>query len=288
MVSEANSALSPIALMRREMTAREGAVPGDLDGMAVPLGQHRIAASGFLLRAAEVSFLYRPGEGVVIQRGPGWTAGIEELYLHGSVCAAVACLNGFLPLHASAVVVDDRVVAFTAPAGGGKSTLAAALARLGRPLFCDDTLVTALAPDGSLACLPGHKRMKLWPEAVELTGSAALEQVSADYRKVYVTGNGSDCAEMLPLGALVVLEQGAAPELAPVTGGAKIALLTDDHYCRQFYHAVNGVDGPGQFAFQARLAAATRVFRFARPFDRERFGETTGFLDSALSAMVRG
>lgn len=280
----------PVALLRRELALREGPVPDNLDGEPVAIGFNRLGEGAFLMREPQVSFLYRRGEGVTVARGEGWSPQLEELFLHGSVCAAVASLNGLLPLHASAVVVGDRVVAFTAPAGGGKSTLAAGLARLGLPLFCDDTLVVRLEADGSLLGLPGHKRMKLWPDAVALTGSTPLEQVSDDYAKFYVTTAGTEADRPLPLGLLVFLEAeqapGEGPALLPITGAAKLARAGDDHYTREMYHEAGRLDAAGQFALQARIARALPMARFVRPLDPGQFGSTTRFLAEALCAMM--
>ena len=59
-----------------------------------------------------------------------------------------------------------EVFAFAGPSGSGKSTLIAALGQLGLPMFCDDTLVLDLGEPDIVICLPGHKRLKLTPEAL--------------------------------------------------------------------------------------------------------------------------
>jgi hypothetical protein len=47
---------------------------------------------------------------------------------------------GFVSLHASAVAIDGQAIGFLAAKGGGKSTLAIALAAAGAQLITDDTL----------------------------------------------------------------------------------------------------------------------------------------------------
>ncbi len=58
----------------------------------------------------------------------------------GRVLATLMFLDGWLPLHGSAVAVADGVIAFLAPKGFGKSSLALALSGLGARLVTDDTL----------------------------------------------------------------------------------------------------------------------------------------------------
>lgn len=57
-----------------------------------------------------------------------------------TILFSVSFAHGFELLHASAVELDDGVVAFLAPTGGGKSSIAAELCRRGHRLFCDDVL----------------------------------------------------------------------------------------------------------------------------------------------------
>lgn len=81
---------------------------------------------------------YRKGEGVTVEREPRADPEEEQLWLNGSTYAAIAAINGYLPVHASAVAWRGRAYAFAGPSGAGKSTLAAALGHHGLPLVCDD------------------------------------------------------------------------------------------------------------------------------------------------------
>ncbi|MBC2664623.1 hypothetical protein H7F51_03710 [Novosphingobium flavum] len=279
-----------IDLMAREMRLRPGPVPAALGGSSVAVGKHLLRGDEFVLREPGLAFHYRKGEGVTVERQPGPAdPDEEELFLNGSVYAAVAAINGLMPLHASAVAVGGKVAAFTGPAGAGKSTLVAGLSRLGLLLFCDDTLLLHFGQDGAITCLPGHKRMKLWRDAAELTESEPLERVSAAYPKVYVTPAGGDVAEPLPLGALVFLEEGAggeAPCLLPLGGGEKIARLDDDHYTRALFDAASGHGRAERFALHARIARQAAMARFVRPKDRGGFWAATRYLAENISDMV--
>ena len=71
---------------------------------------------------------------------PGASRGAVEEVLRGPVCAFLLLEHGFEPLHASAVEVDGRCVAFGGSPGAGKSSLVAWMSRNGARFLCDDIL----------------------------------------------------------------------------------------------------------------------------------------------------
>jgi hypothetical protein len=71
--------------------------------------------------------------------------------------------QGFEPLHATAVIVEDEAVVFLGGNGFGKSTLAACFLEAGYRLLTDDLLILRESPDGVLA-YPGPSRIKLFPD----------------------------------------------------------------------------------------------------------------------------
>ena len=92
------------------------------------------------------------------------------LFLLGAAFTVLTYQRGLLPLHASAVVQDGAVCAFSGPSGAGKSTLAATLADQRYPFFTDDVLLIqpSTAPDEVL-CYAGPKDLKLWEDALAIT-----------------------------------------------------------------------------------------------------------------------
>lgn len=279
----AASALAALALMRRETGLRRGPVPRQLDGQTVAAGHYRLNRNEFLLWTdTGLGFHYRRDCGVRLEQPAPVPAGEIELWHHGSVYAAVAALNGLVPLHASAISHAGRVHAFTGPSGAGKSTLAAGLGRLGFPLFCDDTLLLDLSDPAEVWCLPGHKRLKLCNDALALTGAAGQEKVGGMIDKVYAQPAAGVESEPLPLAALTSLVDGEALALCPVQGAQRIAMLNDDHYTTDYVALAGGLNRADHLAHLAGLAARIPAWRLTRPRSTGGFADCLKFVASAI------
>ncbi|MCA1662349.1 MAG: hypothetical protein LC648_09455 [Novosphingobium sp.] len=277
-----------VALMARETRVRRGAAPRAIAGHEVGRDQFLLAGDAYLMRSADgIAIHYRRGEGVTVDAPDDADPRDLDLWLHGSVHAAVAAINGLLPIHASAVVSNGRVHAVSGPAGAGKSTLAAGLGNAGLPLFCDDTLILDVSGEGPVECLPGHKRLKLWPEGVALAGAAAGQLVARDYPKHFAEPAAGSVEAVLPLAEIVFLEPGERPELCPIAAGERIARLQDDHYTAKLFAQAGGLSRRERFAQLARIAARVPMRRFARPFDPARFGEGCRFVATAIRGAAR-
>ena len=269
-------------LMERETRLREGRVDMTAFGDGVDRGNLRIEGGEFLFETPEgLRFHYRRGEGVTVDRSHAQDTSFETLWRNGSVYAAVASINGLLPVHASAVACNGGVIAFTGPSGAGKSTLATALGAHGLPLFCDDTLVLDLSAPDRLMCLPGHKRLKLTAEAIALTGATAQEDVAAGLGKRYALPPAGIVSAPLPLAGLMFLEDcgnedgddagGGTARIEPITGAERMLRLQDDHYTADLFASARRFSRAEMFAHLARLARQIAMTRFVRPRDAAQF-----------------
>ena len=273
-----------IALLAAESAISEGGTPETLPGALKEMPTYAIARDAFLLSLPSgLRFHYRQGRGVTVSRPKGVSPLEVSLFLNGSVYGAIAWINGFVPLHASGVVHGGTVHAFTGPSGAGKSTLAAALSAHGLPLIADDVLVLDLSDPDAVACLPGHKQLKLWRDAVTLTGMVPGERVREDLDKFYIAPVAGFHAAPMPLAQLFFLEEQArsGPIFAPVTGSERMTLLRAAFYRPHFCAAI--VDRRDLFGPLARIAAQTRLIRFDRPRRKEVFAEGV----EAMAATVR-
>jgi hypothetical protein len=120
--------------------------------------------------------------------------------------------RGVPVLHASAVALGNRVVAFVGQSGIGKSTLSAGLARSGCSFVADDGLPLREDQHGEWRCAYGPPWCRLWPSALEQQlGVSAQElprvQDSLDKRLLSCAADpAAAAAEDLRLAAVYVLE----------------------------------------------------------------------------------
>ena len=275
-------------LARESRVAGFGPVPHALEGMELDELSWYITEDEFLLRGhGEHYFHYRKGAGVTVERGPGARADMEMLWLNGSVYSAIASINGFVPIHASSVSDGHAVHAFSGESGAGKSTLATALAARGLPLFSDDTLVLDLLPDGTVMALPGHKRLKLTPEAIGLTGARAKEEVGGPVEKYYSEAARVWTGGPLPLAGLSFLEPGEECAFAPLRPSERMQRLRDGHYTTHQYAASRQFDPAATFAHLAAMAGMIDMQVFRRPFDPARFAEGVACAEAHIRAKTR-
>jgi hypothetical protein len=255
--------------MIAEMQVRFGPVPDHLPGMTVLDEAFAMTCDSLLFRTpGGVAFHYRRGEGVVAHLPDEGLLDEYDLYLRGTVFGAVAWLNGYCPLHASAVVVEGRAIAFTADSGAGKSTLAAALSnRPGFAHLCDDTLVLDVRADG-ITAMPDGKPLKLWDDAFALAGAARQSAILTVPGKFYASAAQQAEAPAI-LTDLVFLEDGERLRLEPLIGAGKLSLLAGALY-RAFVHTMRG-DTAAHARMMTQIAGNVRFWRLTRSRNLAKF-----------------
>lgn len=172
-------------------------------------GRVRDGAYG-LFYSDGVRFAVDPhGRKIVAEWPPGYSFEDAATYLSGPVLALVLRLRGLVCLHASAVAIEDKAIALMGSAGIGKSTAAAAFAKIGYAVLSDDVVALAEQPD-CLRVQPGCPRVNLWADSVRvLFGSeAALPKITPTWDKRYLAldqGGFRFESRALPLGVIYVL-----------------------------------------------------------------------------------
>jgi hypothetical protein len=168
------------------------------------------------------------------------TLTIEDaaVYLLGPVMGFVLHLRGLTSLHASAVAIGDRAIALMGLAGAGKSTTAAAFARLGYPVLSDD-IVPIQDQHGAFFAQSGYACICLWSDSVSsLYGSEdALPLLTPTWDKRYLAlGQDGNLfqGQAMPLAAIYILGErstdSTCPAVDPISCRASLMSLVSNTY----------------------------------------------------------
>lgn len=271
-----------------DVTIAEGDVPEDLPGGTSAGLAHLVEGDRALIRIPSgMRFLVERGERITYHR-EGASDRNLAVFLLGTAWGALCHQRRLIPLHASAVMAGDKVHAFTGQSGVGKSTLTAALVERRYPFFADDLLVIDPASETGTLCFAGHKRLKLWEDALMLAGSVPQEKVrdEAEINKFYARpGTVADLLSA-PLASLTVLtnhQSGDGP-ITPVrstaSGAAALPLLSRNIYRPHLAAAI--WPKAELFAALGQLASRIDLGQFNRSMLPENFAGGLDVIDDWL------
>ena len=210
-------------------------------------------------------------------------------YLLGPVFGILLRLRCVTCLHASAVAFDGYGVALVGCAGAGKSTTAAAFARQGVGILCDD-IVALAEKEAGFHVLPAYPHLCLWPDSVRaLYGSLeALPRFVPDWekRRLALGGQGACFEERpLPLGAIYILgdrRPDAAPYIERIRAAdALISLVTNTYANKILDRELRA----REFAVLGRLVSTVPVRRVHPHADPGRLQELCKVIQEDLGAL---
>ena len=199
-----------------------------------------------------------------------------------TVLALSLDFQGIPCLHASAVAINDRAIAFLADSGRGKSTLATAFLQAGFPLLTDDKLPLD-EKDGKFWGRPGTPSIRFFPEVAEmLVGDhRELDLVLPGFTKrvahIERDAQGSFCPASMPLVCVYILDRADAESSESKTTirslpprDAVMELIRYDFTAR-----VNAALGfsVARLGFYAKMAAVIPVKRVSYPAGQGRLPE---------------
>ena len=213
-----------------DVQIRYGDVPERLDQPIMKGARYETAPGEYLLTLPGVGrYWVKDGKQVVIAPEPGVTDADVRVFILSSVMGALAHQRGFLPLHASALEVEDGCVLFAGDSGSGKSTIAAAFHRRGYRLTADDICAIALDDEGGAVVHPGYRHLKLWDDAVERFGDALGERRQMRFGLPKYNVLLPEAARTTPLRVrrIFIIARASAEriELRPLHGRAKVPAI---------------------------------------------------------------
>jgi hypothetical protein len=208
-------------------------------------------------------------------------------YLVGPIMGFVLRLRGVVPLHASTVVIAGRAIVLMGGPGAGKSTTAAAFAKLGYAVLCED--VAALTEDSSgFLAQPGYPRVNLWPDSARaLFGPPdLLPAITPPWEKQYLALDQDTHRfqeEPLPVGAIFLLGErepnSSTPKIDEMPPSTALMYLVANTYVN---YLLDGIMRRKEFEVLSNLAARIAVYHVRPSGDPARIED----LCRAIAAVV--
>lgn len=231
-------------------------------------------AGGALLNIPDVArYWIANGSEIIVEPAPNASERNVRLYLLGSALGAVLHQRGTLPLHANAIEIGGRAVAFAGHSGAGKSTLAAWFHDRGYRVISDD--VCAIWTGKVLVVPGGLPRLRLWQDALALTGRRChnYEPSFDNEQKFDVPTTSGVVHEPLLLGPVYLLEhRPGSPQQAaiePQRGIEAVDALVANTYRGAFAREMERM--PDLLASCVRVAREVPVFQVHRKWGYEAF-----------------
>ncbi len=187
-------------------------------------------------------------------------------YLLGPVLGLLLRLRGVTCLHASAISIGDRAIAFVGSEGAGKSTTAAMFAQMDCPVLSDD-VVALTERQGAYYVFPAYPYLSLWADSVTIVygPEKKLPSFSANWDKRMLSLSANNLKferKPIALAALFILGErdslANSPRVEPLTPKEGLLSLVANSY------ATNLLDQDmraAEFEFLGRMLRSVRVQR---------------------------
>lgn len=228
------------------------------------------------------------GHTVQVEVREGDDEALTRFPIFGPVFGTLLRQRGHIVLHASAVCVDERVVAFIGHKGYGKSTLAASMHARGYPVVADDLLPVQWVNGGAPTTHFGVPQLSLWPESVDALGTdpATLQPLHERVRKKALPVSGARVSRApLDLAAIYVLGKGEEIAIRALTPREGFVELLRHSYCTNQLDQLDGDAMEGAFRRYAQLARRVPVRRLERYRDLRALPDVARQVEDDLSTM---
>jgi hypothetical protein len=254
--------LAPEATIRTAWPAAEARRTGLMGSEDRPeMVVHEHAKAGYLIELPPYGVYHVSADGLAVECAPPPVAWWEwQRMLIGQILPAVAALRGAEVLHASAVAVGGRAIAFAGDPGLGKSSLAVQMMLRGHRLLSEDVVAIRADPSRVLAD-PGARMLNLREDESELVGAGTLTSLGAvvgrSHGKVHTLVDLEP--QPLPFGALYLLERDE--DAQPVFERVDSPTFADIFRNAFVVYIVRADRMITQLDLAARLARSVPVFR---------------------------
>jgi len=230
-------------------------------------------------------FWVRSGHEIIVDPLPDLDERIIRLPLLGAVMAVLLHQRGYLVLHASAISLADRAVAFVGEKGQGKSTMAATLHAQGYQFLADDIVAIDFDHSGHPIVLSGFPQFKLWADAVLAIGDnpEMLPRVHPQVDKRSHRINDRFAQTKSPLKQIYVLQHGTDIRIQRLNPQQTILHLIANSYMSRFGNQMlQGAEAANHLRQCIALAKQIPICALQRPRSLELLPRITQLIETDL------
>ena len=245
-----------------ELPAAEGPADIEIRRGIVPRFERRASLfEEVRVYKTSAAFHIRSGRSIVFEPLPGSDPAMIRVVLLGTVMAFVMRQRGWLPLHASGVLIDGEAVLFSGPSGSGKSTTAAIFQTCGYEVISDD--VCAVKVESGVAIVqPSSQRIRLHDDSRQIFERLGIPgEVHGDKHSYNLAAPLP--AKTFAIRDIFVLEYADNPELSLISGLTAVITLSANSMAARRRMTEEALEV--HLRDCAAVAERTRVSRLTRP-----------------------
>lgn len=211
-------------------------------------------------------YLIKDGNEILVDPASSADERDVRLFLLGSAFGMLLHQRGILPMHASAIEVDNRCILFTGQSGAGKSTMAAFLRKEGYRVLTDDVCAITFDNNGQPLAWPGFPRVKLWSDTLHALKQKTEDLVPDGMRadKYHLPLNDTFSKHPLPITHIYSLREHShsASEIELLSTQDAVTTIVDNVYRNGVLHSKKYK--LQNFQLCMSLAQKTNVFQLSR------------------------
>jgi hypothetical protein len=217
------------------------------------------------------------GRNIFIDPLGGSSLATIRAYLFRPIFAIILYLMRRLPIHASAVEIEGKILALCGPCGAGKSTLSSAFNKLGYSLLSDDFSVVIPRENHMPLLFPSYPMVKLWQNSIDHLAvlSKSIAPDPGCPGKYHLEVPGEFQVNPRPLSHVYFLEPNKSyqePVIENLSVKESLVLLSRHSYRGKLIPMLGCCND--MFQQCARIAQTITLCRFRRPWDLERLDES--------------
>lgn len=204
--------LLPFDFKQSDVSINVGEIPSIEADTAFDIGRlsYQVNSRELVFSVQDVATYYAAdGNRILIRPCPGKVEDrVIRLFLLGAAMAGILQQRRQVPLHTSAVVVNNKLTLIAGQSGAGKSTTLAGLKKRQYQIFSDDITVLKEAPDDDrISGVASYPMIKLWEHSLQ---TLALDDrsfpVVPGYEKYGFFFHGAFDTRHYPVERIILLE----------------------------------------------------------------------------------